>query len=164
MIFVSNGGGKYKWAQHVPWNGLNFADVIFPCFIFIMGASIPFTTKKQTQSRLSQIDIFIQNTCRSLNLFHFGYHINLQMSEYNFNSVRVFGVLQRTAITYFIASFIYTYYRLPKLDNVQLAYCRRIKHTFLDIWKIIRLWIVIGALIMINLFITLYARYLDCPR
>lgn len=30
MIFVNYGGGNYWFFEHAEWNGLTFADVIFP--------------------------------------------------------------------------------------------------------------------------------------
>ena len=33
MIFVNYGGGKYWFFQHVEWNGLAVADLVFPWFM-----------------------------------------------------------------------------------------------------------------------------------
>lgn len=30
MIFVNYGGGKYRLFEHSVWNGLTFADLVFP--------------------------------------------------------------------------------------------------------------------------------------
>jgi heparan-alpha-glucosaminide N-acetyltransferase len=40
MIFVNYGGGGYWFLDHAPWNGLTFADVLFPWFMWIMGVSM----------------------------------------------------------------------------------------------------------------------------
>ena len=36
MIFVNAGGGGYSLLNHSPWNGIHFADLVFPWFIWIM--------------------------------------------------------------------------------------------------------------------------------
>lgn len=47
MIFVNSGGGHYWWIEHATWNGLHFADLVFPWFLFIMGVCIPLSVKSQ---------------------------------------------------------------------------------------------------------------------
>ena len=44
MIFVNYGGGGYWWLNHSNWNGLTFADLVFPWFIFIMGTAMGMST------------------------------------------------------------------------------------------------------------------------
>jgi heparan-alpha-glucosaminide N-acetyltransferase len=40
MIFVNYGAGEYVYLDHAAWDGFNFADIIFPWFIFIMGTTM----------------------------------------------------------------------------------------------------------------------------
>ncbi|KPM05023.1 heparan-alpha-glucosaminide N-acetyltransferase-like protein 1, partial [Sarcoptes scabiei] len=40
MIFVNYGAGNLTSLKHVPWDGFNLADSVFPFFIFIMGSTI----------------------------------------------------------------------------------------------------------------------------
>jgi hypothetical protein len=35
MIFVNSGGGRYWFFQHIAWNGLTLADVVFPLFLWL---------------------------------------------------------------------------------------------------------------------------------
>ncbi len=44
MIMVNNNGGPSAWAQmqHAEWNGLTATDLVFPTFLFVVGASIVF--------------------------------------------------------------------------------------------------------------------------
>lgn len=39
MVFVNYQGGNYEFFNHSLWNGLSFADIIFPFFMWIMGVS-----------------------------------------------------------------------------------------------------------------------------
>ena len=40
MIFVNWGAGEYHILDHAEWDGLHFAEFIFPAFIFIMGVTM----------------------------------------------------------------------------------------------------------------------------
>jgi predicted acyltransferase len=48
MIFVNNGAGNEIFSQlkHSKWNGLTLTDLVFPFFLFIMGASCYLSLKK----------------------------------------------------------------------------------------------------------------------
>lgn len=52
MIFVNSGGGHYWWIEHATWNGLHFADLVFPWFLFIMGVCIPMSLKSQINRQI----------------------------------------------------------------------------------------------------------------
>lgn len=52
MIFVNSGGGRYWWIDHSVWNGLHFADLVFPWFLFIMGVCIPMSIKSQVNQQI----------------------------------------------------------------------------------------------------------------
>jgi len=49
MLFVDNRGNEAITRQlvHEDWNGLHFADLVFPVFLLIVGVSIPFSTRAQ---------------------------------------------------------------------------------------------------------------------
>lgn len=73
MIFVNYGAGEYHWLKHAPWDGLHLADVVFPFFVFIMGASIAVGFKSLTQrSTFSLRATFRRIVGRSVKLFLLG--------------------------------------------------------------------------------------------
>ena len=37
MVFVNYGGGGFWFVQHAPWDGVTFADLVFPLFAFVQG-------------------------------------------------------------------------------------------------------------------------------
>ena len=37
MVFVNYGGGGFWFLQHAPWDGITFADLVFPLFAFVQG-------------------------------------------------------------------------------------------------------------------------------
>lgn len=57
MIFVNSGGGHYWWIEHAVWNGLHFADLVFPWFLFIMGVCIPMSLKSQINRQVPMKEI-----------------------------------------------------------------------------------------------------------
>jgi predicted acyltransferase len=43
VFFIASGGASpYLLLQHMPWHGVLPMDLGFPCFLFVMGAAIPF--------------------------------------------------------------------------------------------------------------------------
>jgi len=46
MIFVNLGGANFWFFNHSIWNGLTFADLPFPWFIWIMGTSMALSFDK----------------------------------------------------------------------------------------------------------------------
>jgi heparan-alpha-glucosaminide N-acetyltransferase len=60
MIFVNSGGGNYWWIEHAVWNGLHFADLVFPWFLFIMGVCIPMSIKSQINRQIPTKEIVIK--------------------------------------------------------------------------------------------------------
>ena len=46
MIFVNYGGGGYWFFDHAAWNGLTFADLLFPWFMWVMGCSMALSYRK----------------------------------------------------------------------------------------------------------------------
>lgn len=49
MLLVDNRGSEAITRQlvHEEWNGLHFADIVFPVFLLIVGVSIPFSSRAQ---------------------------------------------------------------------------------------------------------------------
>uniref|UniRef100_A0A914E4U6 Heparan-alpha-glucosaminide N-acetyltransferase n=1 Tax=Acrobeloides nanus TaxID=290746 RepID=A0A914E4U6_9BILA len=73
MIFVNFGAGGYYYLDHAPWNGLHFADVIFPWFIFMMGTSMAMSLRSQVVTHKKKIlDVFWKITFRSMKLIGIG--------------------------------------------------------------------------------------------
>lgn len=114
MILINNPGGDayYSFLQHATWNGLTFADVVFPFFIFIVGATIPFSFAKRIDEGASEKKLLVHVVSRTLILFALGLLINL-FPTFDFATLRIMGVLQRIALCYFFVSIIFMYLK-PK--------------------------------------------------
>lgn len=57
MIFANSGAGRYWWLEHAAWNGIHFADFVFPSFLWIMGVCIPISIKSQLAKNVPKRDI-----------------------------------------------------------------------------------------------------------
>jgi predicted acyltransferase len=114
MILVNNPGGAayYSFLQHATWNGLTFADIVFPFFIFIVGAVIPFSFTSRIAHGTSRKKLFLIVVRRTLILFALGLLIN-GFPTFNLATFRIMGVLQRIALCYFFASIVFMYLK-PK--------------------------------------------------
>ena len=114
MILVNNPGGDayYSCLQHATWNGLTFADVVFPFFIFILGAAIPYAFSKKIEQGTSRKKLLLLVARRTIILFAIGLFINW-FSTFDLATIRVMGVLQRIAICYLFSSLIFLFLK-PK--------------------------------------------------
>src|SRR6218665_2322055 len=77
MIFMNYGAGEFQSLKHAPWDGFNFADTIFPFFIFIMGVSIAISMKNIIVENVERLLFHL--TCilrRSVKLFLLGLMVN----------------------------------------------------------------------------------------
>lgn len=111
MILVNNAGdGKVSYAQlrHSVWNGCTVTDVVFPMFLFIVGASIALAFRRRLSQNVSRGAILFQVSKRSVLIFLIGLVLNA-LPFFQFNDLRYYGVLQRIAICYALASLVYLY-------------------------------------------------------
>jgi predicted acyltransferase len=109
MILVNNPGdwtAVYEPLLHTYWTGITFADVVFPAFVFIMGASIPFALARRLAAGASMRDQYLRMARRALALFALGLSLNGIAAVFDNTPLRVPGVLQRLALAYVLASIV----------------------------------------------------------
>lgn len=93
MILADNQGRDAIWAlEHVSWNGLSTADLVFPSFLFIMGFAVPLAVRQPVKP--------FRLALRIAGLFLIGFILNIGEARFEFESVRVLGVLQRISLCY----------------------------------------------------------------
>lgn len=120
MVLVNNPGSWvtiYWPLKHAQWHGLTPTDVVFPLFIFAMGASLALSMGRQLGSERTAIIPGILR--RSAILFACGlflalFFYNPYSSDFNwfadrFMNVRVMGVLQRLALVYLLTALLVLY-------------------------------------------------------
>jgi predicted acyltransferase len=89
--------------EHVAWEGFRFYDLIFPLFLFLVGAVLPFSLGKL---RADGGAAYRRIARRTVVLFMLGI-MGRSFFAFDWSSVRVAGVLQRIALCYGIAAVIY---------------------------------------------------------
>lgn len=129
MILVNNPGSWshiYTPLEHAEWNGLTPTDLVFPFFMFIMGMSMYISLSKfnfqfsaPTAKKIIKRTILLylvglaiawfSLTCRTFN--HLGeeslpFFERLGKAMWNFDKIRLLGVIPRLAICYGVVSFI----------------------------------------------------------
>jgi predicted acyltransferase len=109
--------------EHVPWEGFHFEDLIFPLFLFVVGAVLPFSLGKLTEPGASRRAAYWRILRRTLLLYALGiiYYGPHGVLDFYFNEQRYLGVLQRIAICYGIAALLTLHLRVPGLTAVLIA-------------------------------------------
>ncbi len=110
MILVNNPGtwnAVYAPLLHAKWNGWTPTDLIYPFFLFIIGVAMPFSFSKYEYSNQKN-GLLIKVLRRSSVIFLLGIFLHL-FPRFDFESLRIAGVLQRIAIVYLFASIIFLY-------------------------------------------------------
>lgn len=109
MIMVNNPatwGHIYPPLRHAEWNGLTPTDLIFPFFIFIVGVSITLAYTKRLNAGIEKGPMYRKIIIRSLKIFAVGILLWL-FPKFNFETVRIAGVLQRIAIVFMVSALLF---------------------------------------------------------
>jgi len=91
---------------HAPWDGMTFADLVFPMFLLAMGLALPLTTDRR--SRPPGIGRILQ---RAALLYLIGLALGALLggiirSELSLAGTRYTGVLERIAIVYLVCALL----------------------------------------------------------
>ena len=124
MIIVNtpgNGATSYSPLNHAHWNGFTPTDLVFPSFLFALGNAMSFVMPKWPN--LKQSKALWKIFKRTAIIFLLGFLMYWfpfvkrdaanHLIAFPFGDTRVFGVLQRIALCYAIASLM-VYYLKPK--------------------------------------------------
>ncbi len=173
MIVVNYGGFCYWFLQHAAWNGLTFADLLFPWFMLIMGISTSISFKSLIETYTSEQSLkswWYKVIRRSVILFSLGLFL---ADGYNYKGWRIPGVLQYFAWSYFVTCSTvllcikytaprYKYFKqfdagnsnndqfFAGLPRIMLSYSYE--------------WIIQFSILLIYLCICLLAKAPNCPR
>ncbi|MFA6335386.1 MAG: heparan-alpha-glucosaminide N-acetyltransferase domain-containing protein [Bacteroidales bacterium] len=130
MILVNNPGSWNKIfspLRHAPWSGCTPTDLVFPFFLFIVGAALSFAFAKYNDSlnssslkKIVKRAFFIFLTGLALNAYPFyptspdpELSCGANYLEY-LNHLRIFGVLQRIALCYLVGGILALWLHKPK--------------------------------------------------
>jgi predicted acyltransferase len=111
MILVNSPGGTrhaYTWLQHARWNGWRPADLIFPAFLVIAGVAIPLSFTRQVELGADRRALRAKILTRTRIIFGLGLLLNA-LPYFDWNVLRIPGVLQRIALCYGAAALLSLY-------------------------------------------------------
>jgi predicted acyltransferase len=124
MILVNTPGTwghVYGPLLHADWHGYTPTDLIFPFFLFIVGASIAFAYNKKTPNTSTYKKIGI----RSLKLVGLGLFLSLFLPYFPFikevSTARFPGVLQRIGIVFFFTAILSVNFNWKVLLGIVIA-------------------------------------------
>ncbi len=136
MILVNNPGTWSKIfppLEHASWSGCTPTDLVFPFFLFIVGAALCFSFAKYNEQlnsasfkKLGKRALLIFLTGLALNAFPFyptspDPSLSFGDNYINYlNHIRIFGVLQRIALAYFVGGLLALWLRSEKKIIVAL--------------------------------------------
>ncbi len=123
MILVNNPGSwghLYPPLDHASWHGCTPTDLVFPFFLFAVGNAMAFVMPKVEAA--GEGAFWKKIIKRTLIIFGIGLFLNwFPFIKYNdagnligkpFENLRIFGVLQRIALSYFFASVIIHFFKM----------------------------------------------------
>jgi predicted acyltransferase len=105
--------------DHKAWDGVTFYDLIFPLFIFIVGASLVFSVSRMIE-RIGKSAALKRIFFRSLILYLLGLFFYGGLAK-GLDHVRWMGVLQRIALCYFFAGLIFCMFRLRAMITISVS-------------------------------------------
>jgi predicted acyltransferase len=114
MILVNdNGSERAFWAlKHAEWNGFTPTDLVFPTFLFLVGASIVFSTESRLARGVSRASLFAHTVRRAIIIFLLGLVVN-SAPFFRLSTMRYYGVLPRIALCYLVVGTLYILIRRP---------------------------------------------------
>jgi predicted acyltransferase len=120
MIVVNTPGSWgtiYAPFKHAEWHGFTITDLVFPTFLFVVGNAMSFSMKKFEQ--LPDSNFLRKVLKRTALIFLLGMFLHLfpfvirtetgEITIKDFTHIRIFGVLQRIALCYCMASIVIRY-------------------------------------------------------
>jgi predicted acyltransferase len=108
MILVNDPGDwahTYAQLDHAQWNGFTLTDLVFPNFLFIVGASIIFSLHSRILRGESRRTLALHILRRSAIIFALDLFFGLY-PHFHYTHLRLFGVLTRIALCYLCAGLI----------------------------------------------------------
>jgi predicted acyltransferase len=117
MVLVNNPGSwshMYPVLGHADWHGWTFTDWIFPFFLFICGVSMTFSLANRRAANPNAVEdklaMMLSLWKRAGIIFLIGLTLNF-IPNFNLDTLRIPGVLQRIAVCTMLAAPIVLYFQ-----------------------------------------------------
>ncbi len=156
MILVNNNGSEqlaYWPLKHSAWNGFTPTDLVFPTFLFLVGIAIVFSTASRI-ARGETKKVLVMHAFRRAVLIFIISLIVHGFPDYPVATMRVYGVLQRIAICYLLATLLYLWDRRVVTLLIASVVC------LLGYWVLIR-WVPVPGFGMPGRDIPFLDRYMN---
>ncbi|OON59337.1 hypothetical protein B0920_23375 [Massilia sp. KIM] len=111
MVLVNNPGdwaNLYPQLAHAAWHGWTFTDTIFPFFLFIGGVAMALSLGRLAAAGADKPRLLRKLAVRAAIIFLIGFALNL-IPRFDFDTVRIPGVLQRIALCTLLAAPLVVY-------------------------------------------------------
>lgn len=108
MIVVNNPGSPtavFSWLSHSPWHGYTLADLVFPFFLFSVGASVLISLQQRRERGDGLRQWILHAIVRAALLILLGLILNGWL-YLPWGQVRWSGVLQRIGVVYLVTALI----------------------------------------------------------
>lgn len=120
MILVNTPGSwqhVYSPLLHAAWDGFTFADIVFPTFLFVVGAAMFYSLKTTALSKESLWRV----SSRALKLIGIGVLLNYVPFNVDLAELRLPGVLQRIGLAYWFAALLVLSLKRSHLPLIAVA-------------------------------------------
>ncbi len=109
--------------DHVPWQGLHFFDLIWPLFMFIMGAAIPLSVAKRRARGATDRSLLLHAVRRALIMFALGTITQGNLLLFDLSKFRpCYSVLHGLAAGYLLATIVVVKVREKRHSAVIAAF------------------------------------------
>ncbi|HXC94633.1 MAG TPA: DUF5009 domain-containing protein [Edaphobacter sp.] len=108
MILVNDPGDwshTFSQLDHAAWNGFTLTDVVFPNFLFLVGAAIILSLDSRIRKGESRRTLGLHIIRRSATIFALDLFFGLY-PHFHYTHLRIFGVLTRIAVCFLVAGLI----------------------------------------------------------
>ena len=116
--------------DHPEWLGSTVYDIVMPLFLFIVGASIPFSLSQRQQEASGKKAIYFRLARRFVLLFFLGWIVQGRLLEFNPETFAIFSnTLQAIAVGYVLAAIAFI--KLKKTHQYILFFACLLAYTLL---------------------------------
>ena len=143
MILVNdpgNGRAVYWPLDHAAWDGATPTDMIFPCFLVMVGVSMTMSFAARLARGATHRSLFLHALRRGALIVLIGLVINA-LPHFHFSRVRIPGVLQRIGVCYIVSATLYL--ALPGPDEGKWRRMREVVIAAVTLLLLVGYWMLL---------------------
>jgi len=159
MIMADEAASAWTYTlEHAPWDGIRFADFVFPAFVFIVGLAVPLSTHKLMADRWGATR---KAVWRAIKMFLVGFLVSSGgfPGAYRLRTLRIPGILQRIAFCYLVTVLIHVWVPVRSVEPSARHYGRSLLRLYN---KYLYQWLAAALLLVLYLALTFGTNVPDC--